>query len=134
LDNRGHNLARTMKAMAIACCLVVGALPLGQIPNFVGRCGQKLCHCPMEEARRNESQSLKSAEPKQVFTLTQTSIAGAETTIALQGAFSAFVAPAQLPAPVPQSTREIILDIQYSTARPPGVVAEITTPPPRLTA
>ena len=134
MDNRRESLIRTMKALAVACCLVVGALPLGQVPNFVGRCGQKLCHCPVEQDKTSDSLPQKPVEPQKFMTLSTTSISGAEETIALQGAFSAFVTP-EIPAvPITASERQIDLDLQYSTARPPGVAADITTPPPRLTA
>jgi hypothetical protein len=133
LDNRRKSVVRTMKALAIACCFVVGALPLGQVPNFVGRCGKSLCHCPVEQKKSSDPLP-KHCQSEHFLTLSSSQLSGAEDTIALQDAFSAFVSPAAPEILIVAPATATDLGLQYSTARPPGFVAELSTPPPRQNA
>lgn len=134
MDNRRKSVIRTMKALAVACCFVVGALPLGQIPNFVGRCGKSLCHCPHESKKQSEPLPQKSAGHQRYLTLTASSITSGEDTLTLQTAFSWLTTPAIPASIIVIPALEMSHDHQHTTTRPPGYISELPTPPPRATA
>ncbi|HYG73573.1 MAG TPA: hypothetical protein VEK08_00970 [Planctomycetota bacterium] len=120
-------------ALALVGCLVLGALPLGQIPRITGPCGRVLCECPTVtiSCHGPSGEVIEREAPQSVWTLATVKPGNAINTTAFVLVISDFDQPAPVLSPDTgiSSPSEDICSADDSAL--PAPIHKIPTPPPR---